>query len=446
MAEAHALGVVVIERGGGLSRKVLVAGLDIFLEIAAKEEVILAVHVVVDLGNAGVERGGRGGREENLSAVEAAVTTNGAGGGGLSGKICIHGFVGSGALRADRRAVEGVRGAGGIRRYNLLGRECIRLAGCRVGVIEAAAHEGGRGHSGSDDIVGGNALAFVVEEEKELVFEDGTAEATAEGVHQIKGRGVRRTGGHIVVLEEVLVGDDVVRAIVLVERAMKLVGSALGDEVDLCAGGAARGRGAVGGGDAKFLSGVERGAQDAGEGGAEDLVVVVESVESDVALVRASAGDCALAAVTDFRTHVENAGLEAEQADRVAAIHGQRLDGGGADRVAHGGVSEVERLRRGAYVYGDRFSLHAEDEVDGGRLVNEQFRSAGLGGKATGSDGDEVVGRRNNREDVISCGVGDSTIGVAGGGVSDGNGCALDKCTAGVADDAAQRRGCSLAE
>jgi hypothetical protein len=55
-----ALGVVVVEGGGGLCGEVLISGGGVFLQISADKEVVLAVHVVVDLENAGVERGWSG--------------------------------------------------------------------------------------------------------------------------------------------------------------------------------------------------------------------------------------------------------------------------------------------------------------------------------------------------------------------------------------------------
>jgi hypothetical protein len=98
-------------------------------------------------------------------------------------------------------------------------------------------------------------------------------------------------------LIEEIVGDGVGGPVVLVECAVVAIGPALGDQVDLSAGGAACLGGPVGGGDAKLLGGVEGRAQDAGEGIAVDLVVVVQSIKGNVALVRAPAGNGSLAAV-----------------------------------------------------------------------------------------------------------------------------------------------------
>ena len=92
-------------------------------------------------------------------------------------------------------------------------------------------------------------------------------------------------------LVEVVVGDGVGGAVVLVGGAVKSVGAGLGDEADLRAGGAARVGVGVAGDDAELLDGVLGFAKDAEEGEAAKLVVVVDAVERDVALVGALAVD-----------------------------------------------------------------------------------------------------------------------------------------------------------
>ena len=91
-----------------------------------------------------------------------------------------------------------------------------------------------------------------------------------------------------------------VRAVVFVGRAVELVGSGLGDHADLRAGGAASIGIGIAGGDAKLFDGVLGLAQDAGECVAVDLIVVVDAVEGDVALIRTAAVDSTAAAVVPW--------------------------------------------------------------------------------------------------------------------------------------------------
>jgi hypothetical protein len=121
----------------------------------------------------------------------------------------------------------------------------------------------------------------------------------------------------------------------LVERAVELVGSGLGDESDLTAGGAALGSALAADGDAEFLEGVEGKGEGGGEAGVAGVIAVgalasagggdagalvvvdVDAIEGDVVLVAAGAEDF---------TGGGDAGLDAEQFDDVAGLEGKLED------------------------------------------------------------------------------------------------------------------------
>ncbi len=132
------------------------------------------------------------------------------------------------------------------------------------------------------------------------------------------------------------VGGEKSIAVVFVERAVKLVGAALGDERDLTAGRTSEVRAFAGDGDAEFLHRIERNGEDGVESGiggcaigvrtlisakagggslcdkAGVLVVVdVGAVESDVVLIAAGSENFAAGG---------DAGLQAEQFDDVARL------------------------------------------------------------------------------------------------------------------------------
>src|SRR5256885_9401738 len=130
---------------------------------------------------------------------------------------------------------------------------------------------------------------------------------------------------------------------------MEIVGAAFGYESDLTAGGASLIGIVPGGGDAKFLDGVERRAYRASEGGAADLVVVVHAVEGDVGLVAAASIDGAVArihVVIDVGSDECSAGLQAQHSRGITALEGQRQDLTRIKGVAERGVSGIHRRQR----------------------------------------------------------------------------------------------------
>ena len=78
---------------------------------------------------------------------------------------------------------------------------------------------------------------------------------------------------------------------------MESIGAALGNQRDLRTRGPSRIRIAIRGRDAELLGRIQGGTQHAVKRKAIHLVVVVNAVQSDVALIGAGAGNCALAAV-----------------------------------------------------------------------------------------------------------------------------------------------------
>jgi hypothetical protein len=96
---------------------------------------------------------------------------------------------------------------------------------------------------------------------------------------------------------------------------MKGVGAALGDQRDLTSGGATLVGIVACGRDAKLLDGIESGANGAFEGGAANLVVVVDTIESDVGLIAAATIQGAVArinVVVDLVSDKGDAWLQAE--------------------------------------------------------------------------------------------------------------------------------------
>ena len=91
------------------------------------------------------------------------------------------------------------------------------------------------------------------------------------------------------VLVEPAIGGGDGGTILFIERAVKLVGAALGDESDLPTRGAPLVGIVADRCDAKFFDRVERGADGTLEGRAADLVIVIDAVEGDVGLVAAPA-------------------------------------------------------------------------------------------------------------------------------------------------------------
>ena len=200
----------------------------------------------------------------------------------------------------------------------------------------------------------GIATAFVIAEEVELLPGVGhdAAEAAAEDV------AVQLGGGNAIQVIEEGVGVGGLVAQEVIERAMQLIRAGLGDERDLGTGAARR----VGVGVARchpeFLHGIERHPQHTRKGGAGLLVVDVDAIERDVALVAAAPVDHAAPVSSDADAAVHrvsvadegNAGLEGEHLRHVAAFEGQLHDRLRAERIADRRVDGIELGAFGRYL------------------------------------------------------------------------------------------------
>src|SRR6266702_3904106 len=182
---------------------------------------------------------------------------------------------------------------------------------------------------------------------------------------------------------------------------MPRVGAASGDEGYL----STRARSFFGvvicGGDAKFLDGVLSDRQDGGEGVTAVLVVDVDTVEGNVALIATSAIDGAVTGVlilVSIERGAESISgksypcLQAEEFRNVAAVERQLLDLRFREGSSQGGVHQIQRWSFRSD--GNRFrgAADLELQVRGGRSVDQQLqRLQFLAGK-TGSDHGKSVG------------------------------------------------------
>ena len=284
----------------------------------------------------GIGRGKRKARD-----VEAVIVTAG---GGIGQRVLIEGGDRSGVGAVAQRAGSQSR-AVGVHLFNLSGGERLNTAGCgRVG--DAAVAQGETGHVAADFYIFRLALAFIGAEEEQAVFQNGAPERAAKRIANDflwdVGLAVQQLG----VLVEPAVGRGDRRAILFVERAMKGVGAALGDQRDLTSGGAALIGIVACCGDTKLFDGIERGANGAFEGGAANLVVVVDTVENNVGLVAAAAIESAVACVNvvvDVVADERDARLQAEDSGGIAAFEGKRQDLVRVEGIAKGCVSRVHR-------------------------------------------------------------------------------------------------------
>ena len=181
------------------------------------------------------------------------------------------------------------------------------------------------------------AEAVIGEEEEEPVFDDGAADRAAEllllvdGLSEQEGRGSRCGGPGYLLYGSSALSVGVAQGVE--EVAVDLVGAALGDGVDLAAGGLAELDGVVGGLGLELLDGVD--GVDIGRAGSaatglgEEHLVVVGAVDVVLVVEAADAveADEAGAAVLDDVGGVQNEGAP------VAGGDGQIGD---------------ERLRRGS--------------------------------------------------------------------------------------------------
>src|SRR5262245_24204311 len=112
---------------------------------------------------------------------------------------------------------------------------------------------------------------------------------------------------------------------VLIQRAMNGVGPRFGDQCYLSTGGTADVRTAVSRCGSKLLNGIERRAQNAGEGRAVLLIVHVHTVECDVALIAFAAVDRAAAIIVTLAriTKEGHARLNRKKTDDISGLEGK---------------------------------------------------------------------------------------------------------------------------
>src|SRR5688572_16510483 len=185
----------------------------------------------------------------------------------------------------------------------------------------------------------GIATSFKVKEEEQFVANDSTAKATAElGTLEVRFRRYkatdlgqsllnRRIGCQITpsaVIEKGVCCERVV-AVINTERSVKIVRTTAGDQLDLTAA-ASTFRGArVGGYCTKLLDRIDRGIADSRESLARGLVIRIDSVDRDVALIGTSTGNGSHA-VGGSGTDVvsDNAWLQTDKGcGRIADLDGQ---------------------------------------------------------------------------------------------------------------------------
>ena len=167
---------------------------------------------------------------------------------------------------------------------------------CLAEVLNDAIAHGRRGNGaqGADRL--GIAVAFVIEEEKETVFENGAANGAPKNIAiELVGL-IGLVTGELGRLDEIVVGAEKRVAIVLVDGAVEIIGAALGDQSNLSSGSRTFVGAIVGRGYAKLLNRIKRDGENRGEG-MRAFVVHRDPIEGDVALIAVGTIDRAAAGV-----------------------------------------------------------------------------------------------------------------------------------------------------
>ena len=136
-------------------------------------------------------------------------------------------------------------------------------------------------------------------------------------------------------------GLEVAVALVEEGRAVVVVGSGFGNDVDDAVAGAANFRGEAGGGNLKLADGV---LGEIGEGSADDFVVVVAAVDGDIAAAAKAAGRAdlmgvVLGGIEGGRGTI--AGNEIGEFKEVAAVEGDVLNGVLSDLALEHGLRKI---------------------------------------------------------------------------------------------------------
>ena len=166
----------------------------------------------------------------------------------------------------------------GIHRRDV-GRVELRVGAIAEGYLDDALLVGFAGHDTGDDAAAAIFAVFPVEEEEGPIADEASAEGGAVLVAD------ERSAGDAGTVVKPTVGRGVSVAHVLVERAVELVGTALGHERNLAAGGTALIGALPRDGGAKLLHGIERHGQDGVEAGVTLVIVHIYAVERHVILI-----------------------------------------------------------------------------------------------------------------------------------------------------------------
>ena len=168
---------------------------------------------------------------------------------------------------------------GGDDRTAALGTIALNDRACRdvVGEVAGVCLFEGSGHGeGTGQAATNLTEELGIAEEEGLVLEDGPAQAAAELILAQFRLAERFAGQGIRCAKQVRIGVQLVVAEELIDSTVKVVGSALGDDVDDGTTGAACiGREGVGE-DADFLNGIDGGTD---ADGSDDALVVVDSID-----------------------------------------------------------------------------------------------------------------------------------------------------------------------
>ena len=274
--------------------------------------------------------------------------------------------------------------------------ELDRLVRIGIDRLTDVAHAllGGRGetHAGCAGLLLAEALSR--EEEEGLVLPDRPADGAAELVEQVAGLARARAVG------EVREGVERLVSVVLVERAVELVGSGLGHDVD---DGAARaavlGREHVGF-DPELLDGVESGRRHelpllaGGAGCAVDVVAVVlraGAVESDRESLRFDGSPLGVARL--------GARDERRQRDELAAVERKVLDLDAVDDFAEGRRLGLDALGKVADDDRVRQLADLEPQVDAQELAYSQGHALDVDSLESAELRLDFVGARGQKVD-----------------------------------------------
>src|SRR5260370_14815549 len=178
------------------------------------------------------------------------------------------------------------------------GIELLQIGSCNrnrvarpVQVIDVAGTEGRRGNCPHGAWLVKVSSPFVIGKEKQTILPDRPAQRHTEDIsYQLVGH-IRRPAPGFRTLDEKVVGTGNRVAMVLVKRSVGLVGAALGAQRNLRSRSGPLVGIVVRSGDPKLLHRIECRRQDGSECVPGNLVIHIDAIKRDVALVTARAVD-----------------------------------------------------------------------------------------------------------------------------------------------------------